>query len=191
MFGDRLARGYPIIQPVRIVNSPFIWTRCGSRGGPPPYFFFWDPLPLTCRSRSATADTPPILCWFLPFFSHFTITILSIRRTADTFETINRHLRGRLRVVSHFSLGIVERVKCECAWVSTDKAQAFDSSRPTDFGVWSSYPLPNQWSTSNGIPSLTELSLLLSSVNCGGYLLQAKENPDTNFLCGCFTWITW
>ena len=29
--------------------------------------FFWDPLPLTCRSGSATADTPPRLCWFLPF----------------------------------------------------------------------------------------------------------------------------
>ena len=39
------------------------------------------------------------------------------------------------------------------------------------------YPLPNQLSTSNGIPSLIELSLLLSSVNCWGYLLQAKENP--------------
>ena len=73
-------------------------------------------------------------------------------------------------------------------WGTTDKAQAFDPSRPTDFGVWSSYPLPNQLSPSNGIPSLVELSLLLSSTNCGGYLLQAKENPDANFLHGCFAW---
>ena len=55
-------------------------------------------------------------------------------------------------------------------WGTTDKAQAFDPSRPTDFGVWSLYPLPNQLSSSNGIPSLIELSLLLSSVNCRGYL---------------------
>ena len=81
------------------------------------------------------------------------------------------HLRSlgttqlRLRVVPHFSSGIVERAKRERAWKSptrekatrggerekwgtTDKAQAFDPSRPTDFGVWSSYPLPNQLSTS-------------------------------------------
>ena len=67
-------------------------------------------------------------------------------------------------------------------WGTTDKAQAFHPSWPTDFGVWSSYPLPDQLSPSNGIPSLIELSLLLSSTNCGEYLLQAKENPDTNFL---------
>ena len=59
-------------------------------------------------------------------------------------------------------------------WGTTDKAQAFDPSRSTDFGVWSVHPLPNQLSASNGIPSLIKLSLLLSSVNCGGYLLQAK-----------------
>ena len=68
----------------------------------------------------------------------------------------------------------------ERKWGSTDKTQAFDPSRPTDFGVWSSYLLSNQLSASNGIPSLIELSLLLSSVNCGGYLLQVKENPYTN-----------
>ena len=76
-------------------------------------------------------------------------------------------------------------------WGTTDKPQAFDPSRPTDFGVWSLYPLPNQLSASNGIPSFIELSLLLSSANCRGYLLQAKENPDTNFLHGCFAWRTW
>ena len=59
--------------------------------------------------------------------------------------------------------------------LTTDKAQAFEPSRPTDFGVWSSYPLPNQLSASNGIPSLIELSLLLPSVNYGGYLLQKKK----------------
>ena len=37
-----------------------------------------------------------IQCWSLPFFSHFTETILSIRRTPlrrtmDTFETFNGH----------------------------------------------------------------------------------------------------
>ena len=117
-------------------------------------------------------------------------------------------LKTRLRVVPHFSSGIVERAKRERTWKSpharkashggerekwgtTDKAQAFDPSRLTDFGVWNSYPLPNQLSASNGIPSLIELSLLLSSVNCGGCLLQAKENPDTNFLHGCFAWRTW
>ena len=93
----------------------------------------------------------------------------------------------------HFSSRIVERAKCEHAWKSphvwkarrgrerekwgtTDKAQAFDPSWSTDFGVWSSYPLSNQLSTSNGIPSVIELSLLLSSVTCGGYLLQVWEN---------------
>ena len=35
--------------------------------------------------------------------------------------------------------------------LTTDKAQAFDPSRPTDFGVCSSYPLPKQLSASNGI----------------------------------------
>ena len=113
---------------------------------------------------------------------------------------------SRLRVVPHFSSGIEERAKHELAWKSphTRKARrggereklgttakAFDPSQPTNFGVWSSYPLPNQLSASNGIPSLIELSLLLSSVNCGGYLLQAKENPDTNILHSCFGWRTW
>ena len=58
----------------------------------------------------------------------------------------------RLRVVSRFPSGIVEPAKRECAWKSphvrkarrgaereklgtTDKAQAFDPSRPNDFGV--------------------------------------------------------
>ena len=63
-------------------------------------------------------------------------------------------------------------------WGTTDKAQAFDPSRPTDFGVWSLYPLPNQLSSSNGIPSLIELSLLLSLVNYRGYLLQAKKKKQ-------------
>ena len=66
----------------------------------------------------------------------------------------------RLRVVPRFPSGIVERAKRECAWKSphvrkarrgaereklgtTDKAQAFDPSRPHDFWVWSSYPLSN------------------------------------------------
>ena len=53
-------------------------------------------------------------------------------------------------------------------WGTTDKAQAFDPSRPTDFGVWSSYPLPNQLSASNRIPSLIDLSLLLPSIKCRG-----------------------
>ena len=109
----------------------------------------------------------------------------------------------RLRVAPHFSSGIVERAKHKRAWKSpharkarrggerekwktTDKVQAFNPTRPTDFGVWSSYPLPNQLSASNGIPSLIELS----SVNWGGYLLWVKENPDTNFLHGCFVWST-
>ena len=35
--------------------------------------------------------------------------------------------------------------------LTTDKAQAFDPSRPTDFGVCSSYPVPKQLSASNGI----------------------------------------
>ena len=51
----------------------------------------------------------------------------------------------------------------------TDKAQAFDPSRPTDFVL-------TQLRASNGIRSLIELS----SGNCRGYLLQVKENPDTN-----------
>ena len=63
-------------------------------------------------------------------------------------------------------------------WGTTDKAQAFDPSRPTDFGVWSLYPLPNQLSSSEGIPSLIELSLLLSLVNYRGYLLQAKKKKQ-------------
>ena len=29
------------------------------------------------------------------------------------------------------------------------------------------------------------------SVNCLGYLSQIKENPDTNFLRGCFSWRIW
>ena len=98
-------------------------------------------------------------------------------------------IKIRLRVVPHFSSGIAERAKRERAWKSHNARkvrrggegekwgtadQAFDPSRPTDFGVWSLNPLPNQLSASNGIPSLIKLSLLLSSVNCGGYLLQAK-----------------
>ena len=43
-----------------------------------------------------------------------------------------------------------------------------------------------QISASDGIPPLIQLWLLLSSVNCRGYLLQAKENPDTDFLHSCF-----
>ena len=73
-------------------------------------------------------------------------------------------------------------------WGTTDKAQVFYLSRPTDFGVWSSYRLSNQLSASNGVPCLIELLLPLSSVNCRGYLSQMKENPDTNFLRGCFSW---
>ena len=138
---------------------------------------------------------------FQSFYHNYTL-----RQTADTFETINRHLRGRLRVVPHFSLGTVEQVKRECTWKSPHARKAV--GREKNEGVQTKpklltlhgwpilacevrIPLPNQLSTSNGIPSLTELSLLLSSVNCGGYLLQAKENPDTNFLYGNFAWITW
>ena len=88
----------------------------------------------------------------------------------------------RLREVPHFSSGIVERAKREHAWKSPHarkgetrwgkrkmrdyrQSPSFDTSRLTDFGVWSSYPLPNQLSASNGIPSLIELSLLLSSAS--------------------------
>ena len=42
--------------------------------------------------------------------------------------------------------------------------------------MFSSHPIPNQISVPNGLPSLIELSLLLSSVNCGAQLLQVKEN---------------
>ena len=35
-------------------------------------------------------------CWSLPFFSHFTVTILPIRRTTGTFETINGQFGGSL-----------------------------------------------------------------------------------------------
>ena len=57
---------------------------------------------------------------------------------------------ARLRVVPHFSSGIVERAWKSLharkarrggereKWGTTDKAQPFDPSRPTDFGVWSS-----------------------------------------------------
>ena len=31
-------------------------------------------------------------CWSVPFSSHFTATILTLRRTTDTFEAVNRHL---------------------------------------------------------------------------------------------------
>ena len=113
----------------------------------------------------------------------------------------------RLQVVPIFSQGLEERAKCEHVWKSpqvrkerragerekwgsTDKAQAFDPSWPTDFGVRRSCLLLNQLSASNGIPSPIELSLLLSLGNCGGYLLQVKENPDTNFLWSCFAWRT-
>ena len=41
--------------------------------------------------------------------------------------------------------------------------------------MFSSHPIPNQLSVSNGLPSLIELSLLLSSVNRGA-ILQVKEN---------------
>ena len=112
------------------------------------------------------------------------------------------HLVHRLRVVPHFSSGIVGRAKRERAWKSPHarkgdtrrgerKMRDYRQSpsfwplwRPTDFGVWSSYHGLNQLSASNGIPSLIELSLPLSSVKCRGYLLQVKENPDTNFLRG-------
>ena len=89
----------------------------------------------------------------------------------------------------HFSSGIVDRVirgRYREKWETTDKAQAFDLSWLTDFGVWSLYSLSNKLSASNGIPSVIQLLLLLSSVNCRGYLLQVKENPDTDFLHGCF-----
>ena len=66
--------------------------------------------------------------------------------------------RIRLWVVPHLPSGIVEQAKFEHPWKSphmrkarssgerekwgtADKAQAFDPSKPTDFGVWSSYYL--------------------------------------------------
>ena len=54
----------------------------------------------------------------------------------------------------------------------------------TDFGEWISYRLSIQLSASNGIPSLIELSLLWSSVNCGIFIAN-------NFLRGCFARRTW
>ena len=69
-------------------------------------------------------------------------------------------------------------------WGATDKAQAFDPSRPTDFGVWSAYLLPNQLSTSNGIPSLIEWSLLLSPCHdCSWILTAACCCGDNVSLC--------
>ena len=79
--------------------------------------------------------------------------------TATLIRYDTWHFDG-LRVVPRFPSGIVERAKRECAWKSphvrkarrggereklgtTGKAQAFDPSRPNDFGVWSSYPLSN------------------------------------------------
>ena len=70
-------------------------------------------------------------------------------------------------------------------WGTIDKAQAFDPSRPNDFGVWSSFPLPNQLSTSNGIHSLIELSLLFSSVNGGGIFIASKRKPQETNLEEC------
>ena len=64
-------------------------------------------------------------------------------------------------------------------WGTTDKAQAFDPSQPTDFGVWSSYPLPIQW---DSFRHWAVIALVIGKL--WGYLLQAKEN-------GCFVWRTW
>ena len=124
--------------------------------------FFWDSLPLICRSRSATANTPPRLCWFLPFFLSFYHNY-TLRQTADTFETINRHLRGRLRVVPHFSLGIVEQVKCKCTWKSPHARKVVEKNEGVQtkpklltlhgwpiLACEDRIPLPNQLSTSNG-----------------------------------------
>ena len=35
MFGDRLARGYPLILPGQVQSILPLWTSGGSRGGPP------------------------------------------------------------------------------------------------------------------------------------------------------------
>ena len=78
-------------------------------------------------------------------------------------------------------------------WGTPDKAQACDRSRFKADRFWSvKFVLPfksiKQLSASNGFPSLIELSLLSSLVDCEGCLLQVKENPDTNFVLGCFAW---
>ena len=95
----------------------------------------------------------------------------------------------------HFPSGIVERAKREGTWKSpnarkarrggerekwgtTDKTLTFGPSLPTDFGALSLYPLPNQLSASNGIPSLIELSLLLSLVlKLRGIFSRSKRKP--------------
>ena len=108
-----------------------------------------------CKHPSKTMLVP---AFFLSFYHNYTL-----RQTADTFETINRHLRGRLRVVPHFSLGIVEQVKRECAWKSPHARKVVEKNegvqtkpklltlhgRPI-LACENRIPLPNQLSTSNG-----------------------------------------
>ena len=101
-------------------------------------------------------------------------------------------LKTRLRVVPHFSSGIVERAKRERTWKSpharkashggerekwgtTDKAQAFDPSRLTDFGVWSSYPIPNQRIQWDSFPPWAVIALVIGKLR--GIFIVSKRTP--------------
>ena len=108
---------------------------------------------------------------------------------------------GRLRVVPHFlwrdskesktraRLKITPREEGEIRRGERkirdySKAKAFDPSRSTDFGVWSSYRLSNQLRATNEIPSLIELSLLfkLSAVDLASSILT--KTPQS------YIWLT-
>ena len=75
----------------------------------------------------------------------------------------------------------------QCLYSAVIFNSKLDYSRTNwnDFGVWSSFPLPNQLSASNGIHSLIELSLLFSAVNCGGIFIASKRKPQETNLEEC------
>ena len=75
----------------------------------------------------------------------------------------------------------------QCLYSAVIFNSKLDYSRTNwnDFGVWSSFPLPNQLSASNGIHSLIELSLLFSAVNCGGIFIASERKPQETNLEEC------
>ena len=110
---------------------------------------------------------------------------------------------SRLRVVPIFPQGsgllrdIVEWAKLECAWKSPHarKARRLRGEREKNEGLQTKPKLLTfqgrmilecEVRITFRINSAHPMRFLPS--NCREYLLQVKENPDTNFLRGCFAW---
>ena len=137
-------------------------------------------------------------------FNIFSYTFIYPLRGLIVNSRVNYNF-SRLWVVPHFSWGIVERVKREHAWKSP-QARKGDTWwwKMRDYRQSPSYrPFMADWFWSvkfispsisikriqwDSFPHWAVIALVIG--NCRGYLLQAKENPDTSFLHSCFAWRT-